>query len=60
MNALLDKLRALRREAGITATAAPTAPAHMPADLRRLLDLRAVPPALDEQLCQLILAATEG
>ena len=41
MNALLDKLRALRREAGITATAAPTAPAHMPADLRRLLDLRA-------------------
>ena len=42
MNALLDKLRGLRREAGINPTTPPcTSASAMPADLRRLLELRA-------------------
>jgi uncharacterized protein YprB with RNaseH-like and TPR domain len=41
MNALLDKLRDLRREAGISHVAPCASPPHMPTDLRRLLELRA-------------------
>ncbi len=41
MNALASKLRNLRREAGITHVAARASPPQMPADLRRLLQLRA-------------------
>ncbi|MEO5813443.1 MAG: ribonuclease H-like domain-containing protein [Rhodanobacter sp.] len=41
MNPLVNKLRDLRREAGIQRSTAHAAPAQMPADLRRLLELRA-------------------
>ena len=41
MNALLGKLRDLRREAGISHAASCASPPPMPTDLRRLLELRA-------------------
>lgn len=41
MNALVNKLRDLRREAGIHPVAAHASPPRMPGDLRRLLELRA-------------------
>jgi uncharacterized protein YprB with RNaseH-like and TPR domain len=41
MNALVNKLRELRREAGIHPVTAHASPPQMPGDLRRLLELRA-------------------
>jgi uncharacterized protein YprB with RNaseH-like and TPR domain len=41
MNALVNKLRELRREAGIHPVTAHASPPQMPRDLRRLLELRA-------------------